>query len=578
MEKQKYQTTYIAGIISIVLTGLILIWHSRLSFCQSDESFYLALVHRFWCGDRMILDERNVCQFYSPILLPFYALYRLIVPEGTGVYLYARVVYVLFSTIVSVLFYQRCCKNAKSRFLPLVAALLLLLYSRANICGPSYYNLCIQFTIASALFLWKDGNDDHLHKPLLTGVFFALAVLCNPYLSTFAVCGLVIIGINRKTRKWVLSILAGLFLTALIYLSYLMRSGSPMELLNGLANMLNTTLPGDGAASKLKEVNKTMLHYVSFYVFPVTAAGSIITILYWKREKQFGTLIRTLYFILCLLLIGYTALKSKTSICFVITVPFTILIIPAAIRAFLDRENDFALTVYTLGIALAIAFFFASNTGLDAMTTGTCLSSAGGVLLLSDKRKDENCENGNKRTHSFEQVVCICICLVLIGVFSAHRFLGVYRDAPVAQLTHHIESGPAAGLYTTEAHAEVYDCILNEIEKLHEDYPNAGVLFSKNLPWAYLASDWTCADLTVWATRLSDPRIEKYYQTHQEPDIIFVFDESVAGYETAPFNNHLEYNVFNQNEFNGPFYDHLMQKYQVIDKNEILTAYYKAEF
>lgn len=561
------------GAVLLCLTGALLLWHCRLSFCQSDESFYLALVHRFWRGDRMILDEWNACQIYSPILLPFYALYRLIVPEGTGVYLYARIVYVLFSTIISVLFYQRCCKSTSSRFQPLIAAILPLLYSRANICGPSYYNLCAQFIIASALLLWKDENNDPLHKPVLAGFFLALTVLCNPVLGIFVFCGLIIICLNRNTRKLFWSVFTGAFLTALVYMIYLVHFGTPTMLLKGSLQLLKNATTADSLMIKLRQNGNILLQYVSIYVFPMATFGSLTSLWYWKQGKQPDIIVKTLYLLLCLILIGYTASKSISSICFVITVPFTILIFPIVIKALLFRINDFALIIYVFGVVLAIAFFVASNTGADAMTTGTCLSSAGGVLLLFDKGKDENVNFVNKTSIIFERVVCICICLLLIGVFSAHRFLGIYRDAPVSQLTHRIENGPAAGLFTSDAHADEYETIMKEIIKLHEEYPDARVLFSRNLPWAYLASDWICADFTVWSTLLSDPRIEKYYQTHQEPDLVFIFDESVAGYETAPFNNHLQFNTFNRNVLDGTFYDHLVETYQIIDTNEILTVY-----
>lgn len=561
------------GVILLCLIGVLLLWHCRLSFCQSDESFYLALVHRFWNGDRMILDEWNVGQFYSPILLPFYALYRLIVPEGIGVYLYARIVYVLFSAIVSILFYQRCCNNSSSRFLALIAAVLPLLYSRANICGPSYYNLCFQFVVFSVLLLRKDGDHDPLHRPFQAGVFLSLAVLCNPFLSIFVFCGLIVLYINRKTRKMFYNVLTGVVLTALVYLIYLMHFGNPLELFKGIPLLLKSPSSSGNFMTKIFQNRQDLLRYVSFYVFPTAIIGSLMSLWYWKREKQPGRIAKITYLFLCLLLIGYTASQSKISICFIITVPFTILIFPFVIRALLFRINDFALIIYAFGVALATAFFVASNTGIDAMTTGTCLSSAGGVLLLFDKEKDENCESVDNASVIIERVVCISICFLLVGVFSAHRFLGIYRDAPVSQLTHRIENGPAAGLFTSDAHAAEYEMIMNEIIKLHKEYPNARVLFSRNLPWAYLASDWTCADFTVWSTLLSDPRIEKYYQTHQEPDLVFIFDESVAGYETAPFNNHFQINTFNRNEFKGTYYDHLAETYRVIENNEIVTVF-----
>ena len=48
------------------------------SFCWSDESFYLSLIHRFWVGDKPLVEEWSGVQFYAILLLPLYSLYILI--------------------------------------------------------------------------------------------------------------------------------------------------------------------------------------------------------------------------------------------------------------------------------------------------------------------------------------------------------------------------------------------------------------------------------------------------------------------------------------------------------------------
>ena len=76
----------------------LLLWRCTLTFCWSDEGFYLALAHRFWLGDLPFVDEWNTAQLYAPFLLPFYALWRAITGGTTGIYLAARVAAVLLST------------------------------------------------------------------------------------------------------------------------------------------------------------------------------------------------------------------------------------------------------------------------------------------------------------------------------------------------------------------------------------------------------------------------------------------------------------------------------------------------
>ena len=142
------------GLALLAGLGVILLFHCRLSFCQSDESFYLALAHRLWRGDRMILDEWHPAQFYSPLLLPFYSLYRALIPSGDGVYLAARLCYTASALLCALLVYGRATKETAWPA-ACAASALVLLYSRANISGLSYYNLCLLF----ALLIYVTFND-----------------------------------------------------------------------------------------------------------------------------------------------------------------------------------------------------------------------------------------------------------------------------------------------------------------------------------------------------------------------------------------------------------------------------------
>ena len=60
----------------LLLTGVtgVLLYRCFFSFVWSDESFYLSLVHRFWVGDRPVIDEWPGVQFYAVALLPLYSI------------------------------------------------------------------------------------------------------------------------------------------------------------------------------------------------------------------------------------------------------------------------------------------------------------------------------------------------------------------------------------------------------------------------------------------------------------------------------------------------------------------------
>lgn len=125
---------------------------SFLSFCWSDESFYLAIAHRFWLGEAPFADEWNPAQIYVVLLMPFYSLYRAVFGTADGVFLAARLAYALLSGAAAAFVYAALQKESRAG--ALAGAVLCLVYSRANIGGLSYYNLSLVFCLFGCTALY----------------------------------------------------------------------------------------------------------------------------------------------------------------------------------------------------------------------------------------------------------------------------------------------------------------------------------------------------------------------------------------------------------------------------------------
>ncbi len=564
MNQKNDATVQKIGTGILILSAAALLWHSRLSFCQSDESFYLALAHRLWSGDRLILDEWHVVQFYSPILLPFYSLFRLFVPGGDGVFLYARVLYLCFALYVSIKLFRRVCLQAPAA-IALVSALLVLFYSRANISGPSYYNLCLLFCILALLHLTSGKNRQR--ETFAAGVLISLAVLCNPFLALFVIPTAVVGTVNRNSRPFWGPAVVGIVFSAILYVVLFL----PWKELPALADTLPVILRGDPQHKKtLAEMYEFIGRQAGQWILPavyyVGAFGCLARLLF--RDVSRVRWSRTVYLLAGAAALVPTLCKAKESICFVISVPFAILMATFAVDALLNKEKSTGLYLYLTGLALSAAFSVGSNTGLDAMTVGACAASAGGMLLALDWSR---CDPPGG---TWQHVATICLCGLMLVPFTAHRFLGIYRDAPVQCLTRKLDRGPAAGLYTTPDHAQEYTQIYDQLQKLDREYPDARILITKRLPWGYLAADWRCACFTAWTVEIRDPRLELHFRTHEEPTIVVLLEESTTGWETAPFNSHKENHQFNRDKHEGAFYERLVQQADRIIQTPTMSVYH----
>lgn len=568
---RKIDTKTTAGYIILSFVCLLLIFHSRYSFCQSDESFYIALIDRVWKGGRLFVDEWHPTQFYAPIMLPLYSLYRIIFLDGKGVILFFRIIYILISFICSLFLYRNCHKSYPA-VLSLIVALIPLLYSRANIQGLSYYNLCLQFSLLGFLFLFSKNSKIQWFA---SGVLFFLAELCNPYLFLLIFPLLVVTSIFLSSvRNRAICCIIAQFSSASIYLLWLAVKYNLIDVLGQFHHLLEDSEHQQSIFSRFILILYQYKHNNPLLAVLVLILGVLIVLRSDKMKS--GKWLNVIYFALILIVIIRSILLSFNSICYIESLTVTLITFPFIIKKTKIGDIKLGLYLYACGIILALSFFFASNTGLDAMTTGFSLSSAGSLLIIYDHFISKE-DFKNRDVFITGKNLILMFSFLLIGTFSVHRFLGIYRDAPIWNLTERIKIGPAAGLYTTAEHQDQYESIVKSLYTIQQKYPNESVLYSKELPLAYAVTDWECSSYTVYKAPINDKRLEQYYTSHARPTIVCIFTEKAGEYERAPFNNHNSSESPNTNDIDCSFYADYICKGSIIEENDYLTVFYIPE-
>ena len=237
MEKTENRTRWL-GVLLLLTLFLILIVRCFFSFCQTDESFYAAMVNRLWTGDHLVWDEWNSTQFYTPLILPYYALFILIHGSTEGVILFLRLLYVLFAFLTAIKLFRLINHDTGNPVYSAAAASLVLIYSRANIQGPSYYNLCMLCCTSAfcsfAMALHVTGTGGQRGMLLWAGVLVACGVLCNPFLAPIVFLMVLLGLLVVRTRREMSAVLAGIVLMALIYCTYLAVTTGVSHFVEGL--------------------------------------------------------------------------------------------------------------------------------------------------------------------------------------------------------------------------------------------------------------------------------------------------------------------------------------------------------
>lgn len=145
----------ILGSLVLLLFAGILFMRSFYSFSWSDESLYMAEVHRLYLGERPFVDEWHPTQFYAVLLLPFYRVYVWIKGTTEGIYFASRIFNLLLAFMAAESTYYVLKKYFElENWLSVAGGTIILLYSRANVGGISYHNFFFFCFIIAEMLLY----------------------------------------------------------------------------------------------------------------------------------------------------------------------------------------------------------------------------------------------------------------------------------------------------------------------------------------------------------------------------------------------------------------------------------------
>ena len=558
----------------------VLIIRSFFSFCQSDESFYAALVHRFWIGEKPVQDEWNSGQFYAPLLLPLYGAYVTVHGSTEGVILFLRLLYLVFSVLTACKLFRVMHAKTLDLFCPVTAAAIILLYSRDNISGVSYYNLCMLCGISGFCSIVRAESANTAGRKaascLWAGILLACAVLCDPFLAPVLML-LVLATILRKRKgreAWLLT--AGIVAMAAVYCAFLLSTAGLQAIMQYLPFVLNNPEQSSVIGNLLFAAKQAMRlsKYTAIPALMMTAA----VILDRDRERIFRLFPG--YLALQVLLLALSAAATISGISAIVLLPLTVTSLPCLAMAFREGENKTAKQLYLFGLLNTAAYSAASNTGLDAGTVGLCMSGIAGIWMIRDclLRSSGNQSAGEPLARrkaipeKWTRAVFALLAAIILTPLFCQRVLGVYRDAPLTQLDTRITQGPGKGLYTTDAHARQIEEICGTLSGLEREYPEGRILFCKNLPWAYLVTGYGYGTSSPWRTYTAD--LERYYEARPEnrADYICVLDEHVGNWEKSPFHGNPAVDSPNAFDYDDEFWENLLASPLVAD-TDVMRVY-----
>lgn len=544
-DKYKWQD-YI--FIALIAGGIIFaFWKCVFGFGGNDEAFYLTVPQRFNMGDALIKDEWHLSQLSGFLLMPFVWLFTTITGSTEGIILAARVLYIIFHATVSIVIYSRIRKYG---YVSVFASVLYFIYTPYDIMAMSYNTMGLDFVTLAGVIM---GTTSYKKKlPLIvSGVAFAAAVLCCPYLAVayilYGICVLIHTFIRNKETKFILKselfagktflfFSIGIFALAAVFLVFALTRVSIKEIFNYLPYLMtDPEHPQIALGTRFGMYFKSIYNCHSHFKIALFSYLVMIVVMIIDRKRKSH---RSIYLIVttAIVIFCYVLLLPQLTYSTYNAIMFPLIFI--GITSYILCENKlkplFA-SLFVPGIIYSFAICFSSNQYFYVISMVITASNIASYVFLAQLLREMKTTQDNieyavwVKRGSF---LFVAFMIFLQGAFqitvkAEHCF---WESGNTSNLTAQIKNGPAKGIYTNVNNCNTYEQIYSDLQ-YYKNKQEDKILFLTSKTWCYLAVDFPYGTLSAWISGekpSSVERLKTYYRVNYEeiPKYIYIPKDS----------------------------------------------------
>ena len=520
-----------AGAYALAFLALLafLLWKCRYGYANIDEAFYLTIPYRLCRGDSLLLHEWHLSQLSGFLLYPAVKLYLLLFGNTEGILLRFRILFTLVWAAGALFFFERLRKF--SFVGAALASLVFLLYTPFGIMALSYNSMGI-LLLLSACVLAATANTQRNAAWLLSGLFFAGAVLCCPYLLVLYVLGTLtalVLALRKKRgalRCWLL-FSAGSAILLLVFCASLLSRASPSRLLEVLPELFKD--PEHMHASLLERTRWYLTYLFRCHrVAPFCYAAALLATVYSKlRGKP------------CLGLIAVCLISALLQLAFLKETPYiNYTMFPINLVglycAILSKKSSVRIPFYAIwlpGLVYTYCIYLSSNQTFYAISSVSTVMAVASVVMLVSFVRDLNRAELNTQFYRAAQLAVVLLMAVQFYAQTTMRYSSVFWErGGMAAQTVQAESGPERGILMTPAKYERYSGLEKDVEVLRDREDIRSVLFLSTITYLYLSAEKDMSTFSAWLSGVNEvslERLETYFDLVPEkvPDGIYLEPE-----------------------------------------------------
>lgn len=555
---------YFFHISLLILFFIVLINNAFYGFGWTDEALYTATANSLYHGNRLFFDIFEPTQIYSVLVYPLFYIFVKLTGSTDGIYLFMRIatITIQFATSVFVFF---ILSKKYSRAISLVSSLVLLIFSRAQLFGPSYYTfVLVNFTIANVLIFYVFELKAKSVWLFVSGIFYGFAILCNPYLALpyviFSLCCVILPSLRKYIKKYIL-LWTGTVLVGVVFLAFVLKGGNINEFPAALTCFFSS--PEYSSKTMLQRIKWLLkfprllvTQFIYFLPFTVLAAVSLFK---QNIKDKINSSKTTKTVLIILLVINYVAqivLIDKDNVTVVGFFAFSVLSFILFCNKKIQDYKKEILYFLVPGLSLSFMECLASDTGFGVFSIGiaACMPFAASLYF------DTFCLKSLGKTEKY--FFAISLCLLVLGTLY-YRVNMTYRDERISphyifipqieKSIAKIDRGPAKGLWTHNKNKKQYDSIYSTVKNIKSDKDDYFMIL-RLCPWAYLAnSNLKPFSMTAWRVSANDLRLKPYFEEfgHRFPEHILILNKNIRDNK----NNEIEENSYLIKELKRRNYD-----------------------
>lgn len=507
----------------------------RVRYCTAgeEESYFLAEANAYLKGLAPIQEMWGGTYFSALIFMPLAAAFHAVTGGYTGVFLFLRTCYVLFTAAVSAASYGMLRRFAPPLWAA-AAALLGLIFTPLNLNTFSYNSMAMHFAMLFVLLALWGAKEGRIAPTVLSGAFFALTVQAYPPMIVLVpVCLALLFYYEKGTRARAFGAFCGGGAAVLLVFLAVLRLRAPFSVY--LEN-LDALFIRDSVHQGHDSLVSTLVAWLAscrywYGIAPILTVGVLWLLtgfLRWRacRGRRLAGWVWPVVWMALLAVAAWGLLLRPQGYMYYSNMKWFIpgLLWPAVLFAVWPKKKVPGLALCLTGMCYAVGIFIGTDLGVVNASYGFYFCVIGELLWLAQIAPKT--ERGALARGAALTVLVVLLPVQLVYMRFCYDSFGNPARAAVR-----LDEGPMKGLCVEPEKAEAYEGVLRDVSA---NVPGgAKLLVVDNLPYAYLLGEYTPCSPSPWINDVGDEQLRLFYKRNPRliPEYVLVARE-----ETGVFN------------------------------------------